>query len=116
MFLNVQAGLGSVHTIQFLSQLLLKLKEVNDANQHFYGWKQCQKNNWIQKIDRVNRSSGPQCPKCTEMLLSIACHSLRVAPFVKDERVYAIVVKSLLSYNTSVPNFWNVIYAELFVK
>ena len=35
--------------------LLLKFKEVNDANQHFYELKQCQKNNWIQKMDRVNR-------------------------------------------------------------
>ena len=31
--------------------------------------------------------------------------SLRVAPSVKDERVYAIFAKSLLSYITSVPNF-----------
>ena len=47
----------SVHTIQFLEpiiQLLLKLKEVNDANQHFYELKQYQKNNWIQKMDCVN--------------------------------------------------------------
>ena len=43
-------------------------------------------------------------------------NSLRVAPSVKDERVYSIVAKSLLSYITSVPNFWNVIYAKLFVK
>ena len=42
--------------------------------------------------------------------------SLHVAPFVNDERVYAIVAKSLLSYITSVPNSWNVIYAKLFVK
>ena len=42
--------------------------------------------------------------------------SLRVAPSVKDERVFAIVAKTLLSYITSVPNFWNVIYANLFVK
>ena len=42
--------------------------------------------------------------------------SLRVAPSVKDERVYAIVAKNLLSYITSVPDFWNVIYAKLFVK
>ena len=32
------------------------------------------------------------------------------------KRVYAIVAKSLLPYITSVPNFWNVIYAKLFVK
>ena len=42
--------------------------------------------------------------------------NLRVAPSVKDERVYAIVAKSLFSYITSVPNFWNVIYAKLFVQ
>ena len=39
--------------------------------------------------------------------------SLRVAPSVKDERVYAISTKSLLP---SVPNFWNIIYAKLSVK
>ena len=39
----------------FFSQLLLKLKEVNNQNQHFYERKQCKKNNWIQKMDRVNR-------------------------------------------------------------
>ena len=37
----------SVHTIQFLSQLLLKFKEVSDASQHFFELKQWQKNNWI---------------------------------------------------------------------
>ena len=42
--------------------------------------------------------------------------SLHVAPSVIDERVYTIVAKSLLSYITSVPNFWNVIYEKLFVK
>ena len=42
--------------------------------------------------------------------------SLPVAPSIEDEKVYAIVAKSLLSYITSVPNFWNVIYAKLFVK
>ena len=42
--------------------------------------------------------------------------SLRVVPSVKDEKVYAVVAKSLLSYTISVPNFWNVIYAKLFVK
>ena len=31
---------------QFKSQLLLKLKEVNDTNQHFCELKQCQKNHW----------------------------------------------------------------------
>ena len=36
-------------------QLLLKLKEVNEANQSFCELKQCQKNNWIQKMDRVKR-------------------------------------------------------------
>ena len=41
---------------------------------------------------------------------------LSVAPSVKDERVYAMVAKSLLSYITSVPNFWNIIYAKIFVK
>ena len=29
---------------------------LNDANQYFYEVKQCQKNNWIQKMDRVNSS------------------------------------------------------------
>ena len=42
--------------------------------------------------------------------------SLRVAPSFKDERVYSIVARSLFSYITSVPNFWNVICAKLFVK
>ena len=42
--------------------------------------------------------------------------SLRAAQSVKDERVYAMVAKSLPSYITFVPNFWNVIYAKLFVK
>ena len=39
----------------FWSQLLIKLKEVNDSKQHFYELKQCQKNNCIQKMDCVNR-------------------------------------------------------------
>ena len=50
------------------------------------------------------------------VLIKRAKASLRVAPSVKDERVYAIVAKSLLSYITFVPNFWNAIYAKLFVK
>ena len=40
---------------------------------------------------------GPQRP----FKLEDSCHAklgLRVAPFVKDERVYAMVAKSLLSY------------------
>ena len=41
--------------IQFWTQLLLKFKEISDANQDFYELKQCQKNNWIEKMDRVNR-------------------------------------------------------------
>ena len=43
-------------------------------------------------------------------------NSLRVAPSVQDERVYAIVAESLLPYISSVPNFRKVIYAKLFVK
>ena len=49
--------LRPVHTIQCLSQLLLKFKEVSDTNEHFFEVKQCQKSNWIQKMDHVNRSS-----------------------------------------------------------
>ena len=49
-------------------------------------------------------------------LFNVLLCSLRVALSVKDERVYAIVVISLLSYITSVPNFWNLIYEKLFVK
>ena len=36
-------------------RLLYKFKEVSDTNQHFYELKQCQKNNWIRKLDRVNQ-------------------------------------------------------------
>ena len=43
--------LRSVRTIQFLEQVIIQIeRRVNDANQHFYELKQCQKNNWIQKI------------------------------------------------------------------
>ena len=35
----------------FWSQLLLKLQEGNEANQHFYKLKQCQKNNWYVLLD-----------------------------------------------------------------
>ena len=37
----------------FWSQLLLKLKEINDSNKKFDGLKQNHKNIWIQKMDRV---------------------------------------------------------------
>ena len=50
------------------------------------------------------------------MLRIRASLSLRVAPSVKDQTVYTIVAKSLLLYITSVPNFWNIIYAKLFIK
>ena len=39
----------------FWIQLSLKFKEVSDVNQHFYELKQSQKNNWVQKMGRVNR-------------------------------------------------------------
>ena len=41
----------------FRVQLLLKFKDVCDANQHFYELKQCQINNLIRKSDRVNKPS-----------------------------------------------------------
>ena len=49
-------------------------------------------------------------------LSSTPSFSLHVAPSVKDKRVYTIVAKSLLPHITSVPNYWNIIYAKLFVK
>ena len=39
---------------------LLKFEQVSDANQQFYELKQRQKNNWIQKMDHVNRPLGSQ--------------------------------------------------------
>ena len=40
-----------------MESIIAQSKEVSDANhdQHFYEVKQCQKNNWIQKMDGVNR-------------------------------------------------------------
>ena len=38
---------------QFLDPLLLKFKEIGDANQHFHELKECQKNNRIQNVDFV---------------------------------------------------------------
>ena len=54
----LECPLGRFTRSIFLSQLLLKLKEVNDANQHFYELKQNQKNNWIHKNGsrKINRS------------------------------------------------------------
>ena len=46
--------LSPVHTIQFL-QPISKYKKVRHSNHHFYELKQCQENNRIQKVDRVNR-------------------------------------------------------------
>ena len=46
--------------IQFSSSVVLKLKEINDATQNFYGLKQCQKNNGIQNMARVNRPKDEQ--------------------------------------------------------
>ena len=43
----------------FWSQLLPYFKKVGDAHQHFYELKQCQKINWIQKMDRVNKPRHP---------------------------------------------------------
>ena len=43
----------------FCSQLLLKFKETSDASTDFYELKQWQKNNWIDKMDRVNRPMRP---------------------------------------------------------
>ena len=70
------------------------------------------------QFGRRLHENQPQCKKdCpVRRRQSWLYYSLRVAPSVKDERVYAIVAKSLLSYVTSVPNFWNVIFAKLFVK
>ena len=45
---------------QFSSQLLLKLKEINDVTQNFYGLKQCQRNNCIQNMAHVNRPKDEQ--------------------------------------------------------
>ena len=61
-----------LRSIQFLSQLLLKLKEVNDESQHFYEQKQCQNNNWIHKMDRVTptltlNGSQQHCARNYEM-------------------------------------------------
>ena len=39
----------------FWSQLLLRFKEISHGNQDFYELRQCQKTNWIEKMDRVNR-------------------------------------------------------------
>ena len=39
----------------FWSQLLLKLKEISDVNEHFYELRQWQKSNFIKKMNRVNR-------------------------------------------------------------
>ena len=40
----------------FWNQLLLKVKEIIDANQHFYELEpMSEKNNWIQRMDRVKR-------------------------------------------------------------
>ena len=40
----------------FRTQLSLDFKEVGDVNEHFYMYelKQCQQNNWIQKMDLVD--------------------------------------------------------------
>ena len=43
------------HDPTFWSQILFKFKEASEANQHFYELKQYQTNNWIRKMDRVNR-------------------------------------------------------------
>ena len=62
LFVQIQI-IWSVNTPQTASSCrhslscatIVKLKEVNDANQHFYELKRCQKNNWIKKkTDRVN--------------------------------------------------------------
>ena len=45
---------GQFTRSKFWSQLLLTFKEVSDANQRFYELKQCQKKNWIQRIDLIN--------------------------------------------------------------
>ena len=44
----------------FCSQLLDNFKEVSDVNQHLYELKQCKKNNWNQKMDRVDRPQRVQ--------------------------------------------------------
>ena len=53
--LDVDHCKGRFTRSNFSSQLLLKLKDANGTNQHFYEVKQFQKNNWIQNMDRVNR-------------------------------------------------------------
>ena len=40
---------GRLTRSNFRSQLLLRLEEVNEANQNFYQLKQYQKNNWTKK-------------------------------------------------------------------
>ena len=49
-----KSGLWFIRS-DFRIQLLLKFKEVSDANQHFYELRQCQINNLIGKADRVNK-------------------------------------------------------------
>ena len=40
-----------------LSYIILKFKDVSDADQHFYELKHCQINNLIRKSDGVNKPS-----------------------------------------------------------
>ena len=48
--------------------------------------------------------------------IGVSSFLVNLPSLAKDERVYAIAAKSLLSKFASVPSFWNVIYAKLFVK
>ena len=46
---------ASSHDTIFGANYYTNSKEASDVNQHFYVVQQCQKNNWIEKMDRVNR-------------------------------------------------------------
>ena len=81
-----------------MSEVLARICSMSEL--HLQYWHRC----------AVSQVKGPQIAGVPQNA------SLRVTPSVKDERVYAIVAKSLLPYITYVPNFWNVIHVKLFVK
>ena len=53
---DANALVRPVQTIQFLEPIVFEFKEFSDANQHFFKLKQCQKSNWILKMDHVNQT------------------------------------------------------------
>ena len=52
----MKCDLRSLALSSFWSELILEFNEVSDVNKCFYELKQCQKGNWVQEKDRVNRS------------------------------------------------------------